>query len=73
MKLFKRMEFRDDQLQRSMKLLYGFGNKRVEALGTFEMNVSPGTGAPMRTEMVTFDVVDIKPSSKEVLYTSSRQ
>ena len=42
--LFRRMEFRDDQLQTSTKPLYGFGNKRVEALGTIEMNVMLGEG-----------------------------
>jgi hypothetical protein len=41
--LFKRMEFRDDQLQKTLKPLYGFGNKKVEALGTIEMNVSLGS------------------------------
>jgi hypothetical protein len=39
--------------------LYGFGNKKVEAFRTIKMNVSLGMGALMRTEMVTFDVVDI--------------
>jgi hypothetical protein len=57
--LFKKMEFRDDQLQKTSKPLFGFGNKKVESLGTIEMNVSLGMGALMRTEMVTFDVVDI--------------
>jgi hypothetical protein len=57
--LFKRMEFRDDQLQKTSKPLYGFSNKKVEALGTIEMNVSLRTRALMRTEMVNFDVVDI--------------
>jgi hypothetical protein len=57
--LFKRMEFRDDQLQKTSKPLYGFDNKKVEDLGTIEMNVSLGTGALMRTKMVTFDLVDI--------------
>jgi hypothetical protein len=39
--------------------LYDFRNKKVEVLGTIVMNVSLGIGALMRTEMVTFDVVDI--------------
>jgi hypothetical protein len=49
-KFFKRMGFRDDQLQKTSKPLYGFGNKKVEALGTIDMNMSLGTGALMRTE-----------------------
>jgi hypothetical protein len=57
--LFKGMEFRDDQLQKTSKPLYGFGNKKDEALGKIKINVSLGTRALMRTEMVIFDVVDI--------------
>jgi hypothetical protein len=60
------MEFRDDQLQKTSKPLYGFGNKKVENLGTIEMNVSLGTGALMRTEIVTFDVVDIPYAYKAI-------
>jgi hypothetical protein len=64
--LFKRMEFRDDQLQKTSKSLYGFGNKKVEALGKIEMDVSSGTGALMRTKMVTFHVVDISYAYKAI-------
>ena len=63
--LFNRMDFRDNQLQPSTKPLFGFGNKEVNTLGTIEMNVSLGEGALMRTEMITFDVVDILPSLEE--------
>jgi hypothetical protein len=64
--LFKRMEFRDDQLQKTSKPLYRFSNK-VEARGTIEINISLGTGALVRTEMVTLDVVDI-PYAYKVLF-----
>jgi hypothetical protein len=64
--LFKRIDFRDDQLQKTSESLYGFGNKKVEALGTIDVNVSLGTRALMRTTMVTFDVVDIPYAYKAV-------
>jgi hypothetical protein len=38
--------------------LYGFGNKRIEALGKIDVNVTFGQDATMRTEVLTFDVVD---------------
>jgi hypothetical protein len=38
--------------------LYGFGNKRIEALGKIDVNVTIGQDATMRTEVITFDVVD---------------
>jgi hypothetical protein len=38
--------------------LYGFGNKRIEALGKIDVNVTFGQDATMRTEVITFDVVD---------------
>jgi hypothetical protein len=46
--------------------LYGFGNKKVEALGMIEMNVNLGTEALMRIEMVTFDVVNIPYAYKAI-------
>jgi hypothetical protein len=48
--LFKRMEFRDNKLQKNSKPLYDFGNKKVQALGTIKMNISLGTGGLMRTK-----------------------
>jgi hypothetical protein len=64
--LFKRMEFRDDQLQKTLKLLYGFGNKKAEAIGTIEMNAILDTGALMRTEILTFNVEGIPYAYKAI-------
>jgi hypothetical protein len=38
--------------------LYGFGNKIIETLGKIDVNVTFGQDATMRTEVITFDVVD---------------
>jgi hypothetical protein len=38
--------------------LYGFGNKRIEALGKIDVNVTFGKDAIMRTEVITFDIVN---------------
>jgi hypothetical protein len=38
--LFKRMEFRNNQLQKTSKPLYSFGNKKIDALGIIEINIS---------------------------------
>jgi hypothetical protein len=38
--------------------LYGFGNKRIEALGKIDVNVTFGQDATMRMKVITFDVVD---------------
>jgi hypothetical protein len=53
-------------LQKTSKPLYGFGNKKVGALGKIEMNVSLGTRALMRIAMVTFNVVDIPYAYKAI-------
>jgi hypothetical protein len=45
-------------LQKAEHPLYGFGNKRIEALGKIDVNVTFGQDATMRTEVITFDVVD---------------
>jgi hypothetical protein len=45
-------------LQKAEHLLYGFGNKIIEALGKIDVNVTFGQDAIMRTEVITFDVVD---------------
>jgi hypothetical protein len=47
-----------EDLQKAEHLLYGFGNKRIEALGKINVNVTFGQDATMRTEVITFDVVD---------------
>ena len=39
--------------------LIGFGGKKIEALGKIELNVTFGEGNTQRTELITFDVIDI--------------
>jgi hypothetical protein len=52
------MGFKKEDLQKAEHPLYGFGNKRIEALGKIDVNVTFGQDATMRTEVITFDVVD---------------
>jgi hypothetical protein len=52
------MGFKREDLQKAKLPLYGFGNKRIEALGKIDVNVTFGQDATMRTEVITFDVVD---------------
>jgi hypothetical protein len=52
------MRFKREDLQKAEHPLYGFGNKRIEALGKIDVNVTFGQDATMRTEVITFDVVD---------------
>jgi hypothetical protein len=52
------MGFKREDLQKAEHPLYGFGNKRIEALGKIDVNVTFGQDANMRTEVTTFDVVD---------------
>jgi hypothetical protein len=52
------MGFRREDLQKAEHPLYGFSNKRIEALGKIDVNVTFGQDATMRTEVITFDVVD---------------
>ena len=46
-------------MHKSQYPLIGFGAKRIEALGKIELNVTFGEGNTQRTELITFDVVDI--------------
>ena len=46
-------------LQKSKYPLIGFGGKQIEALGNMELNVTFREGNTQRTELITFDVVDI--------------
>jgi hypothetical protein len=55
---FSGMGFKREDLQKAEHPLYGFGNKRIEALGKIDVNVTFGQDANMRTEVITFDVVD---------------
>jgi hypothetical protein len=52
------MGFKRKDLQKTEHPLYGFGNKRIEALGKIDVNVTFGQDATMRTKVITFDVVD---------------
>jgi hypothetical protein len=52
------MGFKKEDLQKVVNPLYGFGNKRIEALGKSDVNVTFGQDATMRTEVITFDVID---------------
>jgi hypothetical protein len=52
------MGFKKEDLKKAEHPLYGFGNKRIEALGKIDVNVTFSQDATMRTEVITFDVVD---------------
>jgi hypothetical protein len=52
------MGFKKEDLQKAEHPLYGFGNKRIEALGKIDVNVTFGQDATMRTEVITFYFVD---------------
>jgi hypothetical protein len=52
------MGFKKEDLQKAEHPLYGFGNKIIKALGKIDVNVTFGQGATMRTEVITFNVVD---------------
>jgi hypothetical protein len=52
------MGLKRKDLQKAEHLLYGFGNKRIEALGKIDVNVTIGQDATMRTKVITVDVVD---------------
>ena len=53
------MGFTEKNLHKSKYPLIGFGGKRIEALGKIELNVTFGEDNTQRTEVITFDVVDI--------------
>jgi hypothetical protein len=55
---FSGMGFKKEDLKKAERPLYGFGNKRIEALGKIDVNVTFGQDATMSTEVITFDVVD---------------
>jgi hypothetical protein len=52
------MGFKKEDLKKAEHPLYGFGNKKIEALGKIDVNVTFGHDATMRTEVKTFNVVD---------------
>jgi hypothetical protein len=55
---FSSMGFKKEDLKKVEHPLYGFGNKRIKALGKIDVNVTFGQDATTRTEVITFDVVD---------------
>jgi hypothetical protein len=55
---FSGMGFKREDMQKAEHPLYGFGNKRIEAMGKIDVNVTFGQDATMRTEVIIFDVVD---------------
>jgi hypothetical protein len=55
---FSVMGLKKEDLKKAEHPLYGFGNKRIEALGKIDVNVTFGQDATMRTEVITFNVVD---------------
>ena len=56
---FVKMGFTEKNLHKSQYPLIGFGGKKIEALGKIELNVTFGEGNTQRTELITFDVIDI--------------
>jgi hypothetical protein len=55
------MGFKKEHLKKAEHPLYGFGNKRIEALGKIDVNVTFGQDATMRTKVITFDVDFVYP------------
>jgi hypothetical protein len=53
------MTYDRKQLKEPMKPLYGFGNKRIKSVRVITLPVSFGTPKNLRTEYITFDVVDM--------------
>ena len=56
---FVKMGFTEKNLDKSQYPLIGFGGKKIEALGKIELNVTFGEGNTKRSELITFDMVDI--------------
>ena len=56
---FLKMGFTEKNLHKSQYPLIGFGGKRIESLGKIELNVTFSEGNTQRTEVITFNVVDI--------------
>ncbi|WVZ51658.1 hypothetical protein U9M48_002780 [Paspalum notatum var. saurae] len=58
-KAFRQMGSGDLTLEHATNPLFGFGGRKVEALGKIALQVSFGEITNPRTEYVTFDVVDV--------------
>lgn len=50
----------EKDLKKSMYPLIGFGVKKIEAVGKADIKVTFKQGATIRTEVITFDIVDIQ-------------
>jgi hypothetical protein len=46
-------------LKEVSKLLYGFGGKKIEPVGSISLPMSFGTLSNARTEYITFNVIDM--------------
>jgi hypothetical protein len=53
------MGFKLEDLDSTDQPLYGFGGKKIEAIGKKKINVTFGEGEFKRTEEILFDIVDI--------------
>lgn len=57
---FTQMGFNEQDLCKVENPLYGFGRKRVQALGKCYLNVTIGKGPTRWMELISFDIVDIE-------------
>ncbi|RLM73411.1 retrotransposon protein [Panicum miliaceum] len=57
---FVQMGFTEKDLKKSTYLLIGFDGKKIKAVEKADINVTFGERATMRTEVTTFDIVDIQ-------------
>jgi hypothetical protein len=56
---FEQMGFYQKQLKEASKLLYGFGGKKIEPVGSILLPMSFGAPSNALTDYITFDVVDM--------------
>jgi hypothetical protein len=56
---FEQMGFSKKQLKEASKLLYGFGGKKIEPVGSISLPLSFGTLSNAHIEYITFDVVNM--------------
>jgi hypothetical protein len=60
------MDFNRKQLKEATKLLYGFGGRRIESVGSISLPISSDSLRNAWIEYVTFDVVDMHYSYKSI-------
>jgi hypothetical protein len=56
---FEQKGLNKSQLKESPKSLYGFGGRKNEPIGSISLPVSFGSPSNVRTEYITFDVVEM--------------